>query len=622
MPNSFPVQTTSGSAQPTKSLETIFGSQVNPNRPALNDILGVQSTPATQAPITTTPTLGEDITATAKQTKDKLAKTAEEVSAGKQGTVVGGLKQAGDLALGATEVVGDVINHTPIVKDVAKETGQVLSKGITAVQGWLENNPTLNKVVTSKTADKIASILDSHPEIAQSAEAVNNIANALLIADGVIKAGVKIAPLAGNAVDATVSGVTAPFKAARDLTVGTVDKVVDKTKSMFTPMDKIAEVSSSPEVHPFIAASPENAKLVADAVQHGFEPKEIKFLTTIAPADKPAMSEMTKLAETGAGDLRAQYAGKRPADVVGDSILAPLREIQKINRSAGEAVDQTARDLAGSNVDATPITVTANQALERSGVKIMDMKAWHEAVANAISQGDRIPSRFDFSSSVFKKLPAIQKQLDNALSDLPNGQVDAYDVHKFKKSIDQIVEYGKSSDKPLTREAENVLKEIRASADNLLDSNFEAYNKANTDFKNTRELIDQAHEVMGRQTDFLSANANMRVGQATRQLFNNSTKRQDMFSFLQELQKVAKEHGVAVETNPVDQALFAQVLESVYGTPAITGLQGEVGKSIRTAVGMATNPHGTLVQKGIEMLDNLGKADPEMKKKIIQQFVK
>ena len=104
----------------------------------------------------------------------------------------------------------------------------------------------------------------------------------------------------------------------RDFTVGTADKVAKGVKNISNPTDKISEIASSPEVHPFIASSPANAKLVADSVKQGFQPKEVKFLTTINKADKPAMKEMTDLAEKGMGDLRAQYAGKRPADVVGD----------------------------------------------------------------------------------------------------------------------------------------------------------------------------------------------------------------------------------------------------------------------------------------------------------------
>ena len=304
---------------------------------------------------------------------------------------------------------------------------------------------------------------------------------------------------------------------------------------------------------------------------------------------------------------------------VSSNLLERYRK--SINHASGEAVDSTARALAGTNVDATAVTNTAKDVLAKAGVTEMDAQEYQDALAKVATEGGKAPSRWNFDSSVFKKLPAIQKQLDNALSDLPEGQVDAYDLHKFKKSIDQIVEYGKSSDKPLTREAENVLKQIRSSADDVLDTNFSAYNKANTDFKNTRDLLDQAHTVMGNNTDFLSSNANMRVGQATRQLFNNSTKRQDMFAFLQSLENTAKAHGVTVATNPVDQALYAQVLESIYGTPAVTGLQGEVGKAIKTAIKFKTNPLGAGIEMAGDALDKARNITPEEKKRVLQQFI-
>ena len=180
---------------------------------------------------------------------------------------------------------------------------------------------------------------DKNPTTAKVGEVAGTIASLVVPA----LEGAKV--LAGTEAGAkAIDLAKTPFRAVRDFAVGTKDAVVDtaktaKTKagnaveSVFSPTDKIAEVVSSPEVHPFVAQSPANAQLVSDAVKQGFEPRDIKFLTTVGEADKPAMKEMTDLAAKGEGDLRAQYAGKRPADVVGDSILQPLREIQKINQS-------------------------------------------------------------------------------------------------------------------------------------------------------------------------------------------------------------------------------------------------------------------------------------------------
>jgi len=576
------------------------------NRPSLESIFGTSSTPANRPSLASL--LGTSTPAVSPATPSPTAPLPPSTMKEKASAILGGAAEGlgGTLALPVIDWAGrKIIESLPDSASFA---------GVTKAQ-MLENldkSPELQKQFEELTSQ------DKAPTFAKTAEALSTVASLIVPVKEAVGA-FKSSDFLKNAKEAFI---TDPAKTARDFSVGVKDTAVAKTKNLVSPADKIADVASSPEVHPFIAKSPENAKVVTDAVKQGFEPRDIKFLSTISEADKKPMQEMFDLAENGAGDLRAQYAGKRPADVVGDSVLQPLRELQKVNSAAGEAVDSTARALAGTPVDASQVAKTAYTEFEKAGVRVMSPEEHLNATAQALLDGKKAPSRFNYEKSAFKKTPAIQKQLDNALSDLPEGEMDAYDLHRFKKSIDQIVEFSKTSDKPMTRDAEAILKNIRHSADEVLDSNFANYNKANTDFRATRDVIDNAHEVMGAKTDFLDSKANMRVGQATRQLFNNATKRQDMFNFLQNLQETATKYGISTEKNPVDQALFAQVLESVYGTPAITGLQGEVGKAFRTGVRLLTDTKGTLVDKGIEAIEKLQGVSPEEKKRVLQMFLK
>lgn len=504
--------------------------------------------------------------------------------------------------------IGDAIGSAVFnaVPDVAKEK----------ISSFFETPAGQEAIVAmSKGMDYYNKFKEKYPEQAKDLEAVVNIASVIPVAKGgqlVVKEGVNLAEDAFKA--------TAPI---RDKTVGIVAKTKNKVKDtlMGGDSDRVANLASDPEIGAFVQSKPQNVQLINNAVKQGFEDKDIKFLATLNEADKPAIKEMTTLANLAEKDARVT---KRPIDVVGDNGVAMLRKIQGLNATAGEAVDRTARELAGEAVDAKAVHETAIKALERAGVSVMDEGEYQIALANAIAQGDRIPSRFDFSASVFKKFPSLQKKLDNAFSDLPTGEMDAYELHKFKKSLDEFKDYEASGGKGLTTTIENLIGEVRHASDSVLDTKFSNYNLANTDFKATRELLDEAHAVVGKNTDFLTKNANLDFGQAMRSAFSNNKSRGRVLTFLENLDKVGKQYKIGddlTKMNILDQALYSQILEGVYGTPAVTGLAGEVGKAIKKTLDFADRPVGTTIDTVIEKVNKMQKITPEEKKKLLEQFI-
>jgi hypothetical protein len=94
---------------------------------------------------------------------------------------------------------------------------------------------------------------------------------------------------------------------------------------------------------------------------------------------------------------------------------------------------------------------------------------------------------------------------------------------------------------------------------------------------------------------------------------------------LARIDEVAKEFGVATDDNLLDQALVAEILESLYGTQAVTSLQWEVSKAIKWAKAIAEwfrdpiRGAGSLVAEGIEKVAwQTDDARKELLKKIFQ----
>lgn len=296
-------------------------------------------------------------------------------------------------------------------------------------------------------------------------------------------------------------------------------------------------------------------KTIQIAKQQGFNDVDIEFVNSMKPQDRIQAQKMIDLAQKASVNKRAI---ERPIDIVGDSMTKRVKFIQKQNSLSGKAVDTTAKALKGQMVDSMPVREKALSLLEDIGV-------------TANKNGTP-----NWSKSIFKKTPELEKKIMKALSDLPAGEMDAYDLHNFKKSIDEVVNYGVGGE-GLKGKSASILKAIRASADDVLDSNFADYNKANTDYKATRDVLEIANDLFGKKVGI----SKERGGQLLRSVFSNNANRPRVMALIEQLDNTSKAYGGKFKDNLIDQALFTEILEDIYGTQATTSLQGQVGRAIK-----------------------------------------
>jgi hypothetical protein len=341
----------------------------------------------------------------------------------------------------------------------------------------------------------------------------------------------------------------------------------------------------------------QKAKELAKA--QGFDDVDVDFMASLSKQDKTKAKKMVELAEMAKKNKRAI---ERPIDVPGDSMVDRVKFIRKVNSEAGKKVNEVAKTLRGQAVDANPIAEKAQSLIDDLGVT-------------------RTPKgTLDFSNSVFKNTPEIQSKLEKFILEIPTGQADAYDVHIFKKSIDELVQYGTKGE-GLKGNASNILKALRVSADDVLDNAFDAYNQANTDFRNTRQVLDVADDLFGKKVGIVKEKG----GALLRSVFSNSNQRPRVLALTEQLDKVTKQYGGKFDDNLLDQTIFAEILEDVYGTQAVTSLQGEVAKAIKGTARVIEgirNPIkgvGDLVATGAEK--SLG-INEENKRKIFNAFLR
>lgn len=345
--------------------------------------------------------------------------------------------------------------------------------------------------------------------------------------------------------------------------------------------------------------TPKQQKAVEIAKQQGFDDVDLDFINTMDSNTRLKAEKMAQLADKASVNKRII---ERPIDVPGESMLERIKFVENTNKKASKAVNEAAKALRGQSVDATPLAQRAQGFIDDLGVVVDEDGA------------------LDFSKSVFKNTPELQTKLNKFLSEVPQGKTDAYDLHIFKKSIDELVNYGTAGE-GLKGNSATILKGMRASADDILDSAFDSYNKANTDYKVTRDVLDEARDLFGKKAGF----SKEKGGQLLRSVFSNNNQRPRVMKLMENLDTTSRQFGKQFDDNLVDQALFSEILEDVYGTQATTSLQGQTQRAVKGAqrliAGVRSPIEGALDVAGDVAEKALGVSD-EKKRKILLSLLR
>lgn len=427
-------------------------------------------------------------------------------------------------------------------------------------------------------------------------------------------AGTAVGLLAPGALE-VVGGIAKLGGSAYDVGKRIFNPVTDEEKALSAHVDTeaaknvengvppTAPKTPAGEVVPEKAPTQENVESVKvpkyteylqEAQKQGVQPKEINFVSSLSPEDRQVGKEMY-MATRNADKVYGPASSVRAADILGQNGVDLLKGLQTENSKAGKAVATAAEGLKGATVDATPVKNAITQTLSDHGITV-----------------NPEDGKLDFSQSHFDKelTPADTNYIEKVfqkVANLPAGENDAQQLHILKKQLDPILEYGKNPVSSVTSEPVRIARSFRASLDNTLDANFPEYNKANTDFKTTQDVLDQAHSIIGKKVDFNSPSSNKSFGQTMRTLLSNNKGRGALSDFLETLQGTADKYGVGKPgQNLANQEYIVNMLEKHFGSEAATGLASEVAKGINASDVAA---HATKVGEFIKApLESAGKA--------------
>lgn len=333
-------------------------------------------------------------------------------------------------------------------------------------------------------------------------------------------------------------------------------------------------------------------KEASETIKQGWKDGVIASVKAATDKDRQAMTKMLNIYKLGQKNERFR-AVNRPADVLGESIENRISALSSQRKSAGEMVGRVADEqLKGARVDVQPAMNQFLSDLADIGVRV---EFDNNGVAKAVLQGSDIQGD-----------RAAQRLLNNVLERLSATNVpDAYGVHTAKRFIDSQVSYGKKQlASPLSAQAERIVKGLRKNLNNTLGDLNPDYKAANARFSDTTDALADLQKAVGTSVNFDDENAAKALGTAARKLTSNYASRANMISALGKANDTAAKYGAKFNDDIVNQVIFANELDRMFGAAADTSLKGQMeqaAKSGLTAAKEAARGGGGLTERAINL---------------------
>jgi len=349
----------------------------------------------------------------------------------------------------------------------------------------------------------------------------------------------------------------------------------------------------------------------ATAIKQGWKDGAVASIKAANDKDRQAMTKMLNIFKMG--EKRESFrAMNRPADILGDTVQSRVDFLAKANQQAGKAIDRIANTrLRGQAVEYDP---AINSFLDELGAMGVKVELDQNGVAKAILQGSDIQGD-----------KAAQRILNTVLERLSTAKApDAYGVHTAKRFIDTQVNYGKKNlANPLTSQAERALKNLRRNLNQSLGEKFPVYKAANEKYADTITALDDLQRAAGTQIDFDSPNANKALGTAMRKLTSNYGTRANLIDSLDQANQVASKYGMKLDDDIVNQLIFVNELDRMFGAAADTSLKGQMSQALETGVEIA---RGNAAQRAMELVaekaQNLRGVNKENAIKAMEEILK
>lgn len=400
----------------------------------------------------------------------------------------------------------------------------------------------------------------------------------------------------GGAITAPIKAAIEPVSsAAAEVAKPVKEAVADQFPSKAKQAAKLPLLRRSGDIAAAGFKLDEKGRVVKDKVQQlalkaGIDEAAVAMISSTDRATKARIGSMIDVLEKGRTNLEYRNFNP-PQKVIGEAIDDRLKIIQKSNKKAAEGLEEAANSLKGQPVDVSAAVDTFLADLKKEGIKI-NLKT----------------GKLDFSDSSIEGLGKAQniiRTVFNRLYKTKDPSKNAYKAHLAKRFIDEQVTYGKTQ-AGMSGQMQGVIKRLRHNIDYALDSNFPEYDRVNTLYKETRDVIDEVQSLAGPMVDLTAGNTARALGTMSRKVLSNYASGQRMDTLFDTLDSVAKKYGEPLSGGIDDNlrqlvSMEAEIRKMFPTAIKPNTFQGEIGTEVgRGAANLAMGNKAGLFSQAVK----------------------
>lgn len=498
--------------------------------------------------------------------KQNIGGMVAESIKGNQGYREGAMQVAGQgFALGG-DVVGEGI--TSVGRGLSAITPDPFEDEVINQLGIFFDQPLMQagKRALEQGMEAWAGFSEENPRAARNIEAVTNIAGGGL-------AGFQ----SGKVLSRTLQQAeNAAAREARGLIEGGGYDSVDSSTARFrleeipdnrpviaprqdidSDWNEVVEPRSETGVRMRAVESPEQIR----AIKQGFDEGLIAMIREASPVDRQKMLKSLEITEKSKRNLRYGM-DERASNIAGRSIMDRYKIVKSRNTEAGQSIGRYAKkNMQSTIVDVEPSVEMFRSALDDMGITFKD------------------DLTLDFSKATIENLSGIENFLSNIVKRMTsNRKMTAYEVHQFKKFIDEQVSYGKVQE-GLSGKAESMVKDLRYNLNKMLGDEFPEYGALNKTYSESIDAINELQRLVPR-IDLSSDAAAKQVGTLLRRLDSQAASKGQVEAMVGALDDLGNKYGGSFTDDVRTQVKFAFELDKMFGTSQSGSFSGQIGEAL------------------------------------------
>ncbi len=325
--------------------------------------------------------------------------------------------------------------------------------------------------------------------------------------------------------------------------------------------------SSKPKVQKF--------KDAARLKKSGFEDSNIAAWQQFTPEESSIASAMTKIKRAS---KQNDNVFDDPLEEVGKAAFKPIEVLLREKNAAGRQVRKSLNAMKNEPVEYNAALTDWMDDLKNQKINV---NLSLPNINRPPGKNNPVSFDVDLNRSKFVEDPTTQKLLNTVLNRVAeiankNGSfrsASAEELHDLKKMIDYRVEYGKSQERTLSNDAENLIKSLRSDVNDALRRKSKAYEDANDRFSKAIRPLTELNKATGRSFDlFDESDVNPKaMGLQLRKLITNYGNAPGMAKALEDVSNAAKDKGYDKNVNLARLVAFNNNMNKKFGVSANKG---------------------------------------------------